>query len=261
MNRHHNMVKEWIRNHRPLFGAYLETHIQPINATRISSALPVGWRFFANWDHHSTARIIVVWHPSVTVIVYHASAQAVTCGIFILSENASFTVTFVYGSNLIQDRQQLWEQLSHINATTPVSRFPWAVIGDCNKILHSSQHSSHLDLDVDIAGMENCNLALQDADLFEAQSKGLVYSWRNCQNENPISKKIDHALINQHWATKFQDSFCEFLDPQQSDHAPGLMRMPSLTRKVVKPFKYFHHISDHPLFLEKVREAWNCAEI
>lgn len=73
MRRRHTMVKEWISNHIPLFGAFLETHIQPNNSSRISNALPVGWNFFANWDHHPTARIIVVWHPSVTVTVYHAS--------------------------------------------------------------------------------------------------------------------------------------------------------------------------------------------
>ena len=39
------MVKEWIANHRPNFGAYLETHIQPLNTRRIINALPRGWKF------------------------------------------------------------------------------------------------------------------------------------------------------------------------------------------------------------------------
>lgn len=156
---------------------------------------------------------------------------------------------------------ELWEHLNHLNASTPVSRCPWAVLGDFNQILRSSQHSSHLDLDVDIAGMEDFNLALQDAELFEATAKGLAYTWRNNQYVQPISKKIDHVLFNQQWADKFPDSFCEFLDQLQSDQAPGLVSMPSIKRKVVKPFKFFHHTIDHPQFLPQVAEAWKCDSI
>ncbi|KAF2593469.1 hypothetical protein F2Q70_00043813 [Brassica cretica] len=68
IDRCHTLVKEWINIHRPLFGAYLETRIQPNNSRRISSALPFGWKYISNSEHHDNARIIVVWHPSVTVI-------------------------------------------------------------------------------------------------------------------------------------------------------------------------------------------------
>lgn len=259
--RRHTMVKEWIRTHRPFFGAYLETHIQPTNSSRISSAIPVGWNYFANWDHHATARIVVVWDPRVTMTIYHASAQAVTCGVFILSENATFTVTFAYGFNQPEGRQLLWDELAQLNSSTPVARCPWAVVGDFNQILRTSHHSNQHDLEVDIAGMDVFNLALQEAELFEAHTKGLPFTWNNNQDDNPISKKIDHALFNASWAQNYPDSFCEFLDPDQSDHAPALISMPSIQRRVVKPFKYFHHVADHPQFIDSVGEAWNCEAI
>ena len=37
--------------------------------------------------------------------------------------------------------------------------------------------------------------------------------------------------------------------------------MPSFNRRVVKPFKFFHHTIDHPEFLETVRASWNCPAI
>ena len=248
-DRRHTMVKEWIRDHRPLFGAYLEAHIQPLNSRRIVSAIPRDWQFLDNSGHHPTARIVVVWDPSITVTIYQVSAQAVTCGIFILSESMSFTVTFVYGFNQVDRRSSLWEELVSINATTPVSRSPWLVIGDFNQSLRVSHHSNHLTEEIDTSGMDEALLAIQEADLFEARSKGLPFTWRNCQDDNPISKKIDHVLLNSAWAEQFPDSFSEFLDPLQSDHAPCLVRMPSLQRRVVKPFKFFHHVIDHPSFL------------
>lgn len=135
------------------------------------------------------------------------------------------------------------------------------VVGDFNQSLRVSHHSNHLTHEIDTAGMDEAVLAIQQADLFEARSKGLPFTWRNCQDDNPISKKIDHVLLNAEWAEQFPDSYSEFLDPLQSDHAPCLIHMPSLQRRVVKPFKFFHHVIDHPSFLQSVKDAWNCEAI
>ena len=58
---------------------------------------------------------MVVWDPSVTLIVYDATAQSVTCGISILSESISITVTFVYGFNLVDERRNLWRGLTELH--------------------------------------------------------------------------------------------------------------------------------------------------
>ncbi|CAH2036384.1 unnamed protein product [Thlaspi arvense] len=104
---------------------------------------------------------------------------------------------------------------------------PWAVVGDFNQILRVAHHSNDLALNIDVSGINDFSLTLQDAELFEAQSKGLPFSWWNNQDENPIAKKIDHALINQAWSSCFPDAYAEFLAPQQSDHASCLFRVPS----------------------------------
>ncbi|KAF3605153.1 hypothetical protein DY000_02045926 [Brassica cretica] len=158
--------------------------------------------------------------------VYQASAQAVTCGFAILAENINLTITFVYSHNQVEERRTLWEELARLNATSPVSRCPWA-----------------------------------EAEVFESQTKGLPYSWWNNQDDNPISKRIDHLFVNQHWATTFPDAYGEFLEPEQSDHSPCLVSMPSLRRRVIKPFKFFDHVVDHPQYLDSFREAWDCLSI
>ncbi|CAH2060643.1 unnamed protein product [Thlaspi arvense] len=125
---------------------------------------------------------------------YQVSAQAVTCGFYIPLEKVTFTVTFVYAFNTVEERLSLWEELSNLNATTPLSTHPWAVVGNFNQILRVSQHSRHPAADVDTSGIDEFILALQDADLVEAQAKGLAFTWWNNQDGNPTSKKIDHAL-------------------------------------------------------------------
>ena len=250
------MVKEWIANHRPVFEAYLETRIQPSNARRIVSAIPRGWRFFANWDYHHTARIVVVWSPNVITTVYKSSAQAVTCGFFLPLESLTVTVTFVYGCNEVESRRELWQELETLSSTTPVANHPWTVLGDFNQIIRTSQHSNSMHIEVDTSGVDDMNLAMQEADLFEAQGKGLSFTSWNNQELTPISKKIDHALINQSWATKFPEGYAEFLELHQSDHTPCLFHLPSAQRRVPKPFKFYNHILDHPQFEETVRSAW-----
>ncbi|XP_013632660.1 PREDICTED: uncharacterized protein LOC106338171 [Brassica oleracea var. oleracea] len=158
-------------------------------------------------------------------------------------------------------RKCLWEGLVELHDSTPVSRFPWADLGDFNQMLRTSHHSNHFSSQVDEAGIEDANLCLQDAQLFEAQFKGPPFTWRNSQDENPISTRIDHALINQHWTTKFPDSFADFLDPSQSEHAPCLFRLPSATRRVCKTFKFYHHVVDHPQYNDIVSGSWQCDQI
>ncbi|KAH0859701.1 LOW QUALITY PROTEIN: hypothetical protein HID58_087962, partial [Brassica napus] len=197
-----------------------------------------------------SGRIIIVWDPTVTMCIYHATAQSVTCGATILSENITLTVTFVYGFNQVEERSALWDSLVELQDTSPFASHPWSVIGDFNQMLRTNHHSNHLFSRVDEAGMDDANLGLQEAQLFEAQTKGPPYTWRNMQDDNPISTKIDHAFINQAWSSAFPDSYAEFLDPSQSDHGPCLLRMPSIRRRVVKPFKFFHHVIDHPEYAE-----------
>lgn len=256
-SRRQDLTKEWISIHKSLFGAFVETHIQPLNVGRIIRAIPSGWKFFGNFEHHNTARIFVVWDPSVSLVVYKASAQLITYGIFIQSHNLSFTVSFAYAHNLPDDRQSLWEELSWLNVNTPVNRCSWAVARDFNQILRLSHHSEHQSQSIDTSGMDDINLALQDAELFEAQAKGLPFTWWNNQEDSPASKMIDHAFINQPWSAIFPDSYADFLEPLQSDHAACLFRMPSINLASRKPFKFFQHVVDHNEYQESVIHAWN----
>ncbi|KAF8113601.1 hypothetical protein N665_0047s0010 [Sinapis alba] len=156
-----------------------------------------------------------------------------------MAENINFTVTFVYGFNEVEARQSIWDELAFINRTTAASLSPWSVAGDFNQIMRTSNHSDYPASVIDISGMEDMNMALQDAELLEAQSKGSPFTWWNNQVDNPISKKIDHTLINQAWAST----------------------IPSLRRQSCKPFKFFHHVIDHPDYVATISEAWKPDQI
>ncbi|XP_013639673.1 PREDICTED: uncharacterized protein LOC106344925 [Brassica oleracea var. oleracea] len=255
------MVKDWINIHKPLFEAFLETHIHSSNAARINDAILVVWKSFGNYGHHSSGQIIVVWDPSVSVFIYKATEQAVTYGVHILSENINLTVTFVYGFNVVGERQALWNELVEISDTPALQNSTWTVLGDFNKILRLAHHSGYPSHVVDSSGMQEANEALQDAGLFEAQAKGTPFTWSNNNDQDPISKRIDHTLVNQIWADHFRDSYADLLEPGQSDHSPCIVKVPSLRRQSRKPFKFYHHIIDHPDYNSAVTAAWNPGSI
>ncbi|KAH0870870.1 hypothetical protein HID58_077892, partial [Brassica napus] len=201
--------------------------LKPRSYTCYSPGVEVFWKFC----RAQLGRIVIVWDPRIT-----ASAQSVTCGIHVPAENLNITVSFVYGSGFSLDGVS---RFARHNAAVFL-----VVLGQCSGLqsdpeIRASFH--HLSARVDISGIEDTNLSLQEAELFEAQAKGLPFTWRNNQDNNPISTKIDHAFINHLWASSFPDSYADFLDPDQSDHAPCLFRLPSHTRRVCKPFKFFHH--------------------
>lgn len=255
------MVKDWINIHQPLFEAFLETHIHSSNAAKINDAILVVWKSFGNYGHHSSGQIIAVWDPSVSVFIYKATEQAVTYGVHILSENINLTVTFVYGFNVVGERQALWNELVEISDTPALQNSTWTVLRDFNKILRLAHHSGYPSHVVDSSGMQEANEALQDAGLFEAQAKGTPFTWSNNNDQDPVSKRIDHTLVNQIWADHFRDSYGDLLEPGQSDHSPCIVKVPSLRRKSRKPFKFCHHIIDHPDYSSAVAAAWNPGSI
>ncbi|WZZ87371.1 hypothetical protein YC2023_115950 [Brassica napus] len=58
-------------------------------------------------NENDSGRIVIVWDPKVPMLIYNTTAQSVTCGVTILSENITLTITFVYGFNLVEDRKSL----------------------------------------------------------------------------------------------------------------------------------------------------------
>lgn len=86
---------------------------------------------------------------------------------------------------------------------------------------------------------------------------GPRFTWTNCQDDNPISKKLDRVMVNSCWLNKFPQSYTTFESGGVSDHS----RMHNLLRAApqgnLKPFKFFNHTINHPRFLEVVGRVWN----
>lgn len=115
-----------------------------------------------------------------------------------MAEKVHLTVTFLYAFNMVADRKQLWDDLIDIRLSFPVSSHPWSIVRDFNQFIKTSNTQGSLKLLLTPHGLiiDDMNLMLQEDELFEAQAKGVPFTWWNNNEADPISKRIDHALIN-----------------------------------------------------------------
>ena len=250
-------VSAWIRLNRPLLGALLETHVLEENLSGILNTVTPGWRYEANYSEDAeNGRIVVVWDPSISVIVYYKSPQMVLCGVFNPVTGHEFSVAFIYARNRFEQRVSLWEKIKELSNSSRLSQSPWIILGDFNQVLSVSEIYSLSQPIYCIQGMEDLNECLAASGVFDLTYRGCYFTWTNKSPTNPKSRKLDRALINEAWLERYPDSNAYFDAPGSSDHSPCLISLGTSTSIRKTRFLYYNMFSSHPDFLKLLEEAW-----
>lgn len=128
-----------------------------------------------------------------------------------------------------------------------------------NQIIHFAEHSS-VNVDHLTADMLELKDFMLDLGVEDLRFQGNAHTWTNKQPENPITKKLDRALVNSHWITTFPNSVASFTAHEFSDHSPCLIDTACpLHTSGTKPFKFYNHLTSHPTFLSSIEAAWKLA--
>ena len=102
----------------------LETKVRMHNLDKIKKALPNHWTFISNCQSNSVDRIWIGWNPSkVHLTVLKLTSQVIHVYTESLDKSIQFYASFVYGSNLTQDRRSLWTDLR--DCSLPLGDLPW----------------------------------------------------------------------------------------------------------------------------------------
>ncbi|XP_058776449.1 uncharacterized protein LOC131650760 [Vicia villosa] len=128
--------------------------------------------------------------------------------------------------------------------------------GDFNNILKVGDriggNEIHLAEYIDMEDM------MATSNLSEHETIGAWFTWSNKQVANPISSRIDRALVNAEWHRSFPNSSVEVLNPNISDHTPMRIKLDSsqTVKKIKHRFKFLNCIAGHADFIQVLRANW-----
>nr|VDD21580.1 unnamed protein product [Brassica oleracea] len=161
----------------------------------------------------------MIWKDSVSVKLLSQSCQSLTCEIK-LPGSSLFIYTAIYASN--GKRTDLWIELLNLCQSFALSTVPWMIGGDLNQIIHYDEHSlaSVNSFSTRMVELKDCLLQMG---LFDMRFQGSLFTWTNCQPDDPIAKKLDRLLINNLVLNLFPNCTSFFLPALFSDHSPCLI--------------------------------------
>ena len=138
---------------------------------------------------------------------------------------------------------------------------PWIVMGDFNETLASLEHSTGTISNANLRGMEAFQSAVATCNLTDLVSLGPTFTWTNKQRENPIGKKLDRVLVNDHWLDQFPQSYASVEPSGIFDHTRCWVRLETPPPGNKRPFKFFNFLVDHPDFHDTIATVWDSTEV
>lgn len=143
------------------FGSLLETRVKENKSLRIISSVFKNWSVMSNYKHHRLGCIWVLWKSNVRLTPIYKSRQMISCSVLLQGEEEEVFCTFIYASNYMEQRRELWEDLRS-NASPLFRDKPWLIYGDFNEILDGEDHTNFSDAPVISSDMRDFQNLVRD---------------------------------------------------------------------------------------------------
>lgn len=125
----------------------------------------------------------------------YKSDQMITCSIGFQEEEVFFC-TFVYASNSVEGRKELWKDLIHHKNSQLFKNKEWLIMGDFNEILDGEENSAFSELGRLPSGMRDFQRMVLQCNLVDMGYQGPLFTWCNKRENGVICKKLDRVLMN-----------------------------------------------------------------
>ncbi|XP_058748823.1 uncharacterized protein LOC131621801 [Vicia villosa] len=233
--------------------ALLETRVKINNKEKSRKHLGLDWHFIDNYAHHLNGRIWLGWdHRLWHIKEIGASDQYLHCEVSNSRDDFSHFLTVIYAQNQLTNRRKLWADLQTIGIS--ISK-PWIIIGDFNNVLRSDDRIEGSE--VHEFEYRDLEYLMESLGLFEHDTKGPHFTWSNKHADGLIYSRIDRALCNRQWFTKYQDSVIEILQPHISDHSPLKLSLETTTVSLHRRrFQFLNVVIENPEYMEQLKNSW-----
>ncbi|KAL2923360.1 Protein MON2, partial [Bienertia sinuspersici] len=221
--------------------ALVKTYMGSDQAELIATKFSFGGHMQVDVDGFAGG-ILVYWRTdSVTVSKINQSAQHITMEVTRTGE--------------VPWRQELWAFLKNYAAS---HNHPWLVSGDFNDTRFDWERSNCSDEVKRRA--KHFNALVEDMELIELEFSGPSHTWaRGLSDEIRKSARLDRALCNSAWATRFTNASIKVLPAIQSDHCPLFISPNGFAplNSINKPFRFQAAWLTHEKFQEFVQSKWS----
>ena len=150
----HSVVKKWTSSSEMKFGCILETRVKEKKANGILHSVFNGWSHMMNYECSQGGRIWLVWRETVCVTPVYKTDQMITSSVKLQGQE-EFFCTFIYASNQLEGRKELWDDLCHHKNSLLFKNKAWSAMGDFNEILDVEESSGFSNMDSLSSGMRD----------------------------------------------------------------------------------------------------------
>ncbi|XP_026459483.1 uncharacterized protein LOC113360158 [Papaver somniferum] len=221
-------VMNFIRINNLSIVGIVETHVQSQNKDRIRRVIRPDWQFIDN-----NSKILLGFGLGGTL------------------QQFQFLLFMLQISNDPQVRKLLWVDILNFSST---NSHPLLLVGEFNSILFPHEKVDGIVTSNNYLYFWNCT---QDSFLFDLAYSGCFHTWKNGHtDDNRILSKLDRAMVNMEWVTRFSDSKAVFLEAGISDHSSMVVSIFEDRVHGPPPFKFYNFMTEEPDFLNLVREVW-----
>ncbi|RYR27722.1 hypothetical protein Ahy_B01g051758 [Arachis hypogaea] len=247
-------LKEYLIMHKPDLVILQETRCSGDTARRTIDRS--GFAFSHVQDANGfSGGIWILWNdPNISVKVVRSCVQFIHMEVT-HENNHSWMLTAIYASPQERNRRSLWSELRTI--ATGMSK-AWLLVGGFNEIMCASEKKGGGR--TDLHACAKFKKWIDDCCLIDLGYIGSKFTWKGpvWEGMERVFKRLDRALCNADWRTKFAEAKVDVLTRMRSDHHPLLVILnPQLASRYERPFRYEAMWITHPEYKETVRQNWN----
>ncbi|GKA80716.1 hypothetical protein Tco_0787408, partial [Tanacetum coccineum] len=209
--------------------AILESHVDVSALSNVCSKVFKFWEWTSNASLCAKCcRIILGWDSEVVnVLVVSMTNQALHAKVFHKATNQSLYCSFIYAANSPIERRQLWADLGCHKLV--VHGMPWVLMGDYNVALN-----------------------LEDSHSGSSRLNSAMIEFKDCVSQIEV---IDINCLE--FVDSFPAAYALFQTYKISDHSSAVLKIPTLSGRKQKPFKFFNFLTSKVSFLHVVAIEWN----